>query len=184
MKIRKMLRFTFMFIKCKETQTICESNLINKMSIITKTFILTLFTLAHCMDVVSAQACIGSFDELRALEVARGNDTAVPVTYVICPNTVFDIAALPVEVYTWEMNGNTNYLCGEDGSLANNCTVTGGETQAVIVYSTLDRSSKENILVQGFTFEKASITNIAVASEGKHTFRDCVFRVSVTLRDE
>ena len=149
------------------------------MSIITKTFALAFLTLAHCMRVASAQACIGSFDALRELEVARGNNNSVPVTYVICPNTVFNMSATFDQ---WEMNGNTNYMCGEDGSSKNNCTVTGGEAQVLIYFFGLDQATKENILVSGFTFEKSSSANIAIGYWGKHTFRDCIFRVSMTLR--
>ena len=175
--------YTHIFSQNREI-SFCESNSIIKMSIITKTFVLAFLTLAHCMRLASAQACIGSFDALRALEVARGNNNSVPVTYVICPNTVFDMSALPEDVAFWEMNGNTNYLCGEKGSSESNCTVTGGEVQAAIIYFPFEFSSKENILVQGFTFEKSSLISVAIASEGEHTFRDCIFRVSVTLRNE
>jgi hypothetical protein len=41
-------------------------------------------------------------------------------------------------------------------------------------------SVKDNILVSGFTFEQSTSTfgNAAIASDGRSTFRDCIFKVS------
>jgi hypothetical protein len=143
------------------------------------TFVIAFLTLIHCISAATAAECIGSFDALRALEVARGNNNTVPVTYVICPNTVFNMANA-VEV--WEMNGNTNYLCGTNGSSKNNCIVTGGDVHFLIYIYAFDQASKENIVVSGFTFEKAAYINGAIGYWGKHTFQDCIFRVSAMMQ--
>jgi hypothetical protein len=137
--------------------------------------VIAFLILVHCMSTVAASECIGSFNALRKLEVARGNNNSIPVTYVICPNTVFDMAKT---ADYWEMNGNTNYLCGSNGSSKNNCIVTGGDVHFLIYFYALDQSSKENILVSGFTFEKAASINGQIGYWGKHTIRDCIFRVS------
>ena len=141
------------------------------------TFIIAFLTLVHCMSTATAEQCIGSFAALRKLEIKRWNNNTIPVTYVICPNTVFDMEPIK-EQYLWDMNGNTNYLCGADGSSKNNCTVTGGDAQFLISYYAYGQSSKDNILISGFTFEKAALANGATGISGKHTIRDCIFRVS------
>ena len=132
-------------------------------------------TVALCLSTAVAEQCIGNPDVLRELDLARGNNNSIPVTYIICPNTVFDFDN-PSNL--WEMNGNTNYLCGADGSSKNNCTVTGGNAHFTIYSFTFNDSSKENILVSGFTFEKARFISGIIAAWGKHTFRDCIFKVS------
>jgi hypothetical protein len=141
--------------------------------------IVAFLALTYCVSSCTAN-CIGSLEALRTLEYARGNNNTIPVTYVICPNTVFDMD----ETYYWEMNGNTNYLCGVDGSSKNNCTVTGGTVHFLIYSFAYDRSSKENILVSGFTFQKATEIVGQIGYWGKHTFRDCIFRVSVLVRTQ
>ena len=141
------------------------------------TFVFAFLTLCYFLPAALAEQCIGSFDALRELEIARGNNNTIPVTYVICPNTVFDMEAVK-DQYLWEMNGNTNYLCGADGSSKNNCTVTGGNAQFLISYYAYGQSSKDNILISGFTFEKAYFVNGISGMSGKHTIRDCIFRVS------
>jgi hypothetical protein len=123
---------------------------------------------------VTASKCIGNFTALRALQDARWNNTATPVTYVICPGTVFNFTGT---FDSWDMNGNETYLCGADGSSTNKCVVTGGEFQFISAFFPFGRSSKDNILVSGFTFTKAELATGAVAAPGKFTMRDCIFRV-------
>ena len=147
------------------------------MSIHNSTFVIAFLTLFYCLSAALAEQCIGSFDALRELEIARGNNNTIPVTYVICPNTVFDMEPIK-DQYLWEMNGNTNYLCGADGSSKNNCTVTGGNAQFLIYFSSYDQSSKDNILISGFTFKNAADINGSIGVSGKHTIRDCIFKVS------
>ena len=138
--------------------------------------LLALLPVAHsCTDrFISLDGpCIDSYAELRALEIARGNNTAVPVTYVICPNTVFDLTG----ELEWDLNGNTQYLCGDDGSSANNCVVTGGQFQVGISNFPYNFSNKTNILLAGFTFEKAEIASASIAYPGTFEICDCIFKV-------
>lgn len=120
------------------------------------------------------EECIGSFAELRALEIARGNNNAIPVNYIICPNTVFNLTGEA----EWDLNGNSNYLCGFRGSSADNCVVTGGAFQFSATSFPYGFSSKENIRLYGFTFEKAEIASGAIASSGNFEICDCIFKVS------
>jgi hypothetical protein len=96
--------------------------------------------------VFAEEPCISSYAELTALEIARGNNNAVRVTYVICPNTVFDLTGQP----QWDLNGNIDYLCGETGSSTNNCVVTGGAFQFSAALFPYNFSSKDNIRLAGF----------------------------------
>jgi hypothetical protein len=138
--------------------------------------LLAVLTFVYCTPAVTAQ-CIGSFAKLSALQTERGSNNAVPVTYVICPNTTFNLK----KTLTWDLNGNTKYLCGENGSSTNNCVVTGGEFQFGIAFYPYDFSDKDNILLSGFTFEKARIASAAIASSGNFIIRDCVFKVRKQL---
>lgn len=137
------------------------------------TIFLTLLIATQRISAVSADGCIGNYAELTALQVERGVNNSIPVTYVICPNTVFNLKNQP----GLELNGNTNYLCGEDGSSKNNCVVTGGSIQFIIALFAYDLSNKDNILLSGFTFENAEISNAAIASSGSFIIRDCIFKV-------
>jgi hypothetical protein len=125
-------------------------------------------------DLVSAQGCIGSLTELTALQVARGNQTTTPVTYILCPNTVY--VATDFELF--ELNGNASYLCGASGSSSNKCIVRGGFFQLLIAFFSYDFSDKDNILISGFTFEQAEISSATIAFPGRFTIRDCIFKVS------
>ena len=140
------------------------------------TSVLAFLTVAQSFaaEIVVAEDCIGSFAELRMLEIARGNNNTIPVTYVICPNTVFDLADEGVE---WDLNGNTDYLCGNDGVSTNNCVVTGGEFQFSATYFPYGFSNKDNILLSGFTFQKAEINSGYIAYPGNFIIRDCIFKV-------
>lgn len=136
------------------------------------TALLAFLTVAQSISGVAAN-CIGSFEQLSALEAERGSNNTISVTYVICPNTLFNFK----RTLTWDLNGNTNYLCGEDGSSTNNCVVTGGEFQFNVALFPYNRSNKDNILLSGFTFQKARIASAAIASSGNFIIRDCIFKV-------
>jgi hypothetical protein len=120
----------------------------------------------------AVQSCIGSLAELAALQDARWNNTATPVTYVMCPNTVY-----PIDQFI-QLNGNASYLCGANGVSANHCIFRGGYAQLGISLFSYGDSSKDNILVSGFTFEKSTSVNVAIGVNGRSIFRDCIFKVS------
>jgi hypothetical protein len=121
----------------------------------------------------AVQSCIGSFTALAALQDARGNNTATPVTYILCPNTVYE----PTDKFL-ELNGNASYLCGANGALANQCIIRGGSIHVGVFLYSYGGSSKDNIVVSGFTFEQSEFSNVAIAASGRLMFRDCIFKVS------
>jgi hypothetical protein len=132
-----------------------------------------LFAVASCISVASAENCIRSTAELATLQSQRGANNSIPVTYVFCPNTIFDLTGQPF----LELNGNTNYFCGVDGSSKNNCIFTGGEIQFIIDLFSFDFSSKDKILLSGLTFEKGQISSATIATSGSFVIRDCIFKV-------
>jgi hypothetical protein len=133
------------------------------------------FALLGSCDLVNAQEdCIADFATLTALQTARGNDVATPVTYVFCPNTVF----VPTDVEFLDLNGNAKYLCGTSGASSNNCIVRGGFIQFLISVGSWDLADKDNILISGFTFEQCDVSNAVIAAPGRFTIRDCIFQVT------
>jgi hypothetical protein len=119
-------------------------------------------------------SCIRNLTELAVLQDARGRRVGRHVTYILCPNTVY----LPTDEVLFKLNANATYLCGTDGSSANNCIVRGGYTQVSISLFPYNWARKDNITVSGFTFEKSPAYNLIVASDGRFYFRDCIFKVS------
>jgi hypothetical protein len=127
----------------------------------------------------SGQGCIANFTQLAALQVARGKNTSTPVTYIMCPNTVY-VPSSDAEYELFELNGNATYLCGTSGSSSNNCIVRGGFFQISIALFSFDFAVKENIFISGFTFESSEISSGAIAAPGQNfTIRDCIFQVNI-----
>lgn len=135
--------------------------------------ILKLLTITHFVLTAADATCFKTYKELNAVEERRGNNNTIPITRIICSNSIFLIG----EFDPWLLNGNTNYLCGTSGSSANKCVVRGGEFQVDIGDFYFNRSKKANILLSGFTFESAIISSTAFGSAGKITIRDCIFKV-------
>jgi hypothetical protein len=136
-------------------------------------FLFVAFVAHNAKTANAVQSCIGNLTTLVALQEARGNKVAIPVTYIMCPNTVYEAN----DFEYLQLNGNATYLCGANGASANQCTIRGGAVQVGIFFSTYDRSSKDNILISGFTFEQSTLTNGAIAASGRSIFRDCIFKV-------
>jgi hypothetical protein len=139
-------------------------------------FLFVAFVAHNAKTANAVQSCIGNLTTLVALQEARGNKVAIPVTYIMCPNTVYEAN----DFEYLELNGNASYLCGDNGASANQCIIRGGELQVSIFLYSYEDSVKDNILVSGFTFEQSTSTfgNAAIASDGRSTFRDCIFKVS------
>jgi hypothetical protein len=136
-------------------------------------FLFVAFVAHNAKTANAVKSCIGSLTKLAALQDARGNNTATPVSYVMCPNTVYE-----AKDYEIQLNGNASYLCGSNGVSANQCIIRGGDIQVGIRWYSYDESSKINILVSGFTFEKSRYGNVAIDVNGRSIFRDCIFKVS------
>jgi hypothetical protein len=67
----------------------------------------------------------------------------------------------------------------EDGALANNCTLRGGD---IHVYSNYSMFGEEhsNVIIQGLTFESKNGLVMSLFSGGDVTILDCAFQVSAT----
>jgi hypothetical protein len=127
--------------------------------------------------------CFNNYEALIAREAERANidhtDGREPwkdrITYYICPNTVFDLTGQS----SWDLKPNTVYVCGYYGSSAENCVVTGGQIQFKVSqfpYS-FSNDTNSNIVLRGFTFEKAGTTSGLIASSGNFEICDCIFKV-------
>lgn len=108
-------------------------------------------------------------------------------TYILCPDTVFTIGFtdsqggccddgdLPLMART-----NTKYQCGEDGSSANNCLISGGTSQVLVNELVFAESEATSVVMQGLTFSDASMTASMPNQPGDVTFVDCIFMVCIT----
>jgi hypothetical protein len=142
--------------------------------------------------------CFTSLKALNDVQVIRAKafDYDTIATYVLCPNTVFDAPAPPIPdddaIFTDDyfyfqfptgliVDGNSRYLCGNDGKSSNNCTIKeysdGGQILSQI--NRYNYTFKDNILVSGITLDgsKSPITSIVIASPGNITFKDCIIQV-------
>jgi hypothetical protein len=136
-------------------------------------FLSFVFFVCNAKTSKAVQSCIANFTQLVALQEARGNNVTTPATYIMCPNTVY----VPTDFEKFELNGNAKYLCGASGSSANSCIVRGGSVQLSVAMYAYNFADKDNILISGFTFEKAELVNAVVAISGRMTFQDCIFKV-------
>lgn len=101
--------------------------------------------------------------------------------YTLCPNTVFHLGptTTPGKQSPLVARSNTHFLCGSDGSSANNCVLSGGESQFWSNEDIFDGESVATaVVVQGITFEDAQHVAILLESAGEVTFIDCIIRVS------
>lgn len=101
-------------------------------------------------------------------------------TVVLCANTIFNIGNIEDdEVVGGSMPliafPNVRYLCGQDGSSANNCVVKGGNTQ----FWNLPGAEIGSVSVRGITFEDAAFVSILLQGTGEISFVDCIVRVSI-----
>jgi polygalacturonase len=71
---------------------------------------------------------------------------------------------------------NTHYKCGEDGSLANNCTMLGGSFH-VMFNDFIFGEELAGVTIQGFNFVGPQLHSLLAVGSGDVTFFDCVFKV-------
>ena len=112
---------------------------------------------------------------------------------VLCPSTTFDTST---DILRPSLNG-ANFICGENGNVADGCIVSGGTENINIQPSTVDNYDFEMIAFQGVTFEQFtdrsvnneanSETNIEFSNSIWQNFlSDQVFRTTsgtITVRD-
>jgi polygalacturonase len=71
---------------------------------------------------------------------------------------------------------NTQYKCGEDGSLANNCTMLGGSFH-VMFNDFVFGEELTGVTIQGFQFVAPQLHSVLAVGSGDVTFLDCVLKV-------
>ena len=125
-------------------------------------------------------SCFTSTDELFDY-LAQEADGSDDITVVLCPDTVFlignlDDGSAAVEDGTMPLIAfpRVTYLCGEDGSSANNCILESGNIQ----FWNPPGAAVETVLVQGLTFQDATFVSIYLQGSGQISFIDCIIRVS------
>jgi hypothetical protein len=138
----------------------------------------------------SSSTCIQDFRDIYDMESAI-TDTSVNRTYIICPNKLYKVGYLDDTFQNLRENqdggppvplrSNMKIRCGNDGSSANLCYITGGHLQ---VDGTMMRGIKdtamENVLIEGFVFINAYKYSFWATKHGSVTFRDCEWRVRGT----
>ena len=106
--------------------------------------------------------------------------------YILCPNTIYEIGTLTTSgkccndgYHPIELRSNTEYICGNDGNINNNCIITGGEFQLSTFPTTYNFESTTNVILKGFIFQSALVNGALFANKGNITFINCIFRVSI-----
>lgn len=127
----------------------------------------------------------GCYDNLDAVffDISDDDKLFQQKLFIICPGTVVDIGFLVMG--TGIDNGqapiiprsNTEYRCGENGSVNNKCILRGGDFAliGVPVFFRQDLSVN-NVLIKGFTFEGQAQYSVFMAVKGDIVIEDCLFR--------
>lgn len=108
----------------------------------------------------------------------------------ICPNVNIDVAEEEL-FYPEPWNGeeppliaqsNMHVRCGKEAKLTDKCMLEDGNSLMVNTYATLEPGEKvvENVIVEGIVFQRGSLNLLDLRSAGDITFRNCLFRVSVS----
>lgn len=88
----------------------------------------------------SFSSCWNDPIAIQSAELDRytsGIDASIPRTFVICPNTTFDVFDMKPTAFEFDFStgdtmpivifdSNVNLICGDDGDIRNNCTFVGG----------------------------------------------------------
>mmetsp|Transcript_5341 Transcript_5341/g.7837 ORF Transcript_5341/g.7837 Transcript_5341/m.7837 type:complete len:409 (-) Transcript_5341:143-1369(-) len=99
------------------------------------------------------------------IEQSYGNET-----FVVCPGTTFRVSSEDtIEMYA----PNIRLMCGNDGTLRNNCSFDGGTTHLSIPGG----KKATHLFVSGFTFRNAVETSVEAfgSEEAIAIFHDCVW---------
>lgn len=104
-------------------------------------------------------------------------------TYIICPNQSHDIGFRLANgecceggEYPMVPRANTHYKCGEDGSLANNCTLLGGSFH-ILFNDFIFGEELTGVTVSGFNFVRPQLHSVLAVGSGDLTIFDCVIKV-------
>jgi len=136
----------------------------------------------------TARACWESLTDiyLNEREVIDYSDLR---TYILCPDTVYDIArefdesglALDGQQYLIIGRPNIRVQCGEEGSSENNCTLAGGDLQLAAYDEFRTGIDATNVIVEGLTFTNANVVNFYAEFYGDIILQDCIFEGNSNL---
>ena len=108
----------------------------------------------------------------------------VDKVYTLCPNTVFNIGfnddagvCCTRGQMTVYVKSKTHIKCGESGASTNNCTIRGGEFQALIGPQIFEETITTEVKFSGITWEASTNTGLILANRGDSTFVDNIFKV-------
>ena len=139
-------------------------------------------------------SCVKSLESITSHELVLAeerflrNDSSDPAQriYTVCPNTVLRVGVqvqgldymdgtVPLVV----LNPNLVIRCGNDGSVKNNCVMKGGDIQVLAPLAAdvpNTNPSADNLLIEGFIFEGASLMAILFRAPGRRIqIVDCAF---------
>jgi hypothetical protein len=128
--------------------------------------------------------CFNSTDDIYAVVKNKLSSTSLDI--ILCPDTVFEIGFEDPETLLYGngtsplvLASNLAYKCGEDGALANNCTLRGGDVHVTSANKFVGEEHS-NVIIQGLTFESKNGLVMSLFNGGDVTILDCVFQVSAT----
>jgi hypothetical protein len=134
--------------------------------------------------------CYKDLDEIGVIEWSFEDEETEVLqrTYILCPDTITKLGKGDPANPGFYIDGaepifprpNSHYKCGEDGSLKNNCVLTGGDFAVVSLGSFQEQV---NVVFEGIVFEKQFRGGFLFVESGDFTLIDCVFRVSLYVQD-
>lgn len=162
----------------------------------------TLFRTLLLVGTVSIRRSLGSpcIDDLNQIttneiQLARSGaeERSRPVTYVLCPNTVFKVGYSKPSSETNYTEGSSPIVilsshrivqCGEYGLNADNCTIVGGENQFIIPgpqdlpleLATLPLGAVNDVTVRGLSFHDSFKLTFSITNAGTLDVVDCNFK--------
>ena len=120
------------------------------------------------------------FDEATRIGAGTSKPSP-PYSFVLCPNTQFDMSAAPLNIL---LSGSV-FSCGSatEPSSTMGCSFTGGTTQVTVKESTTPNYELFSATMVGVTFEQFNGTAIDITATETLTFTimDVVWRVSLQL---
>ena len=127
-----------------------------------------------------ALECYSDLTDIAKLEIQLLDDSVLR-TYILCPNTTFQVGAFNgagqlIGQAPIMARSNVVYKCGAEGLSTNNCILQGGSVQLTTIGFSIS-----NVLIQGLTFEGAAERGITLGESGDITFLDCIIQVSETV---
>jgi len=111
----------------------------------------------------------------------RGATDSKTRTYILCPNTVFQIGTVTIGGveggdFPLTFRSNTIVQCGEDGAVENNCILTGGNHLIEFSAGNIFDFFAENVIVRGLILENAISNAIIIGRKGDLLLEDCIIR--------